>query len=52
MKIIQKKATRGSLNADKKMPAEKLPNGQSVTEAIFMGGRACCGSAFVEKIAS
>lgn len=50
MKILQEKTTRNTLNRQSCNKAvEKLPGGQSVTQAILMGGRACCGSAYVER---
>ena len=50
MKTLQKKSTRETLVAQSCIKAvEKLPGGQSVTQAILMGGRACCGSGYIER---
>lgn len=49
MKAIKKNASREVLVNCKVAKDERLSNGQSITKAIVMGGRACCGGAYVEK---
>lgn len=30
--------------------SENLPSGESISKAIFMGNKNCCGAAYVERV--
>lgn len=49
MKILKETVTRDKLIDLNNREEEKLPIGSSITKAIFMGGKSCCGSAYTEK---
>ena len=38
------------LEYSEKVKDEYLKGGQSITKAIVMGGRGCCGGAYVERV--
>ena len=48
MKVIKKDVDRESLVSQNKARDERLNNGQSITKAIIMGGKACCGGTYAE----
>lgn len=48
MKAIKQNVSRKDLINSNVAKNERLKNGQSVTKAIVMGGRGCCGGAYVE----
>ncbi len=50
MKVLKRGVTRKDVIKQNWRCEEKLSNGKSVTKAILMGSRACCGSSFVEKV--
>lgn len=48
MKTVKQNINRSQLT--KNITKEEcLNNGQSITKAIMMGGKGCCGGAYVEK---
>lgn len=49
MKTIKQNVDRKCLVNGNIIKNESLNNGQSITKAIVMGGRGCCGSAYVEQ---
>ena len=49
MKAIKQNVSRAHLVNGNVVKDERLSNGQSVTKAIVMGGRGCCGSSYVER---
>lgn len=49
MKPIGCKVNRERLTRNWGVKEERLNNGQSITKAIVMGGRGCCGGAYVER---
>jgi hypothetical protein len=49
MKILQNTTSKLDVVSAVKAKAERLPSGESISKAIFMAGRMCCGSAYVEK---
>ncbi len=49
MKAIKQNVNRKCLVNGNVVKDERLSNGQSVTKAIVMGGRGCCGGAYVER---
>lgn len=49
MKTIKANVSRTSLVNPRSSKDEYLCNGQSITKAIIMGGKGCCGGAYVEK---
>ena len=48
MKVIKKEITREYFVNRHDTKEERLRNGQSITKAIIMGGKSCCGSAYTE----
>ena len=50
MKVLKKSVTRREVIKQNLQCDEKLSNGQSITKAIQMGSRSCCGSSFVERV--
>ena len=48
MKVIQNMTTKTSLMSAK-AHTEVMPNGNSVSKAILMSGKGCCGAGFIEK---
>ncbi|MBR3138762.1 hypothetical protein IKG38_02015 [Candidatus Saccharibacteria bacterium] len=48
MKAIKKNVNREDLVNQKNTREERLNNGQSITKAIIMNGKACCGGAYVK----
>jgi len=46
MKIIKKTVNREYLVNKRSVKDERLSNGQSITKAILMGGKNCCGGAY------
>jgi len=48
MKVMQNMTTKTSL-LSAKAHIEALTNGNSVSKAILMSGKGCCGSSFAEK---
>jgi hypothetical protein len=48
MKAIKQNVNRKNLVNGNVVKNERLSNGQSVTKAIVMGGRGCCGGAYIE----
>ena len=48
MKAIKKNVSREFLINQKGMKDERLDNGQSITKAIIMGGKACCGGTYIK----
>lgn len=51
MKILQVTTTSKEVLRNQKNKKEQLPNGSSITKAIIMGGKSCCGASYVEKLA-
>lgn len=50
MKVIKQNITRNQLVSQKDAKKDEcLGNGQSITQAIIMGGKGCCGGAYVER---
>lgn len=49
MKTIKANVSRASLVNLRSSKGEYLRNGQSITKAIIMGGKGCCGGTYVEK---
>lgn len=49
MKAIKQNVSRARLVNNNVVRNERLSNGQSITKAIVMGGRGCCGSSYVER---
>ena len=49
MKAIKQNMSRSNLVRSNITKEERLSNGQSITKAIVMGGRGCCGSSYVER---
>ena len=49
MKAIKKNVNREDLVNQKNTREERLNNGQSITKAIIMNGKACCGGAYVKE---
>lgn len=47
MKIITTNVNRENLVNQRDKCDECLSNGQSITKAITMGGKACCGGSYV-----
>ena len=50
MKAIKQNVSRTRLVNGTVAKDERLGNGQSITKAIVMGGRGCCGSSYVERV--
>ena len=50
MKVLKNTVTHESLVKQNFEKEEKLPSGQSITKAIFMGGKSCCGASYTEKL--
>ena len=48
MKAIKQNVNRKNLVNGNVVKNERLSNGQSVTKAIVMDGRGCCGGAYIE----
>jgi len=48
MKVLQNMTTKTSLMSAKAR-TETLPNGSSISKAVLMSGKGCCGAGFVEK---
>ena len=48
MKAIKQNVSRKNLVHNDTVKDERLNNGQSITKAIMMGGKGCCGGAYVE----
>lgn len=48
MKAIKKNVNRKQLVNRRNAKDECLKNGQSITKAIMMGGKGCCGGSYVE----
>jgi hypothetical protein len=48
MKVVQNMTTKTSLMSAK-AHSETLPNGNSVSRAVLMSGKGCCGASFVDK---
>jgi len=46
MRAIQTVTTRDNVTA---YSEERMPNGTSISKAIQMSGKGCCGSAYVER---
>lgn len=51
MKVLKQTVTRESLVLWNYCKEERLPSGQSITKAIMMGAKGCCGGAYTEKTA-
>lgn len=49
MKVLKQTVTRSGLASQSYCKEEYLPSGQSITKAIMMGGKSCCGAAYTEK---
>ena len=49
MTVIKQNVSRKLLVNGNVVKDERLNNGQSITKAIVMGGRGCCGGAYVER---
>ena len=49
MKAIKANIDHLNLVNQRSSRDEYLRNGQSITKAIMMGGKGCCGSTYVEK---
>lgn len=50
MKVLKKSVTRREVIRQNVQCNEKLSSGQSITKAIQMSSRSCCGSSFVERV--
>ena len=48
MQVIKNNVSREQLISQHIAKEERLNNGQSITKAIMMGAKCCCGAAYVE----
>lgn len=48
MKVIKATVKREDFVNKRSTKDERLSNGQSITKAILMGGKSCCGGAYAE----
>lgn len=48
MKVVKANVKREYLVNKRNTKEERLSNGQSITKAIQMGGKSCCGGAYAE----